>query len=176
MSKIRNEVRNNREERQRKKKKPLFSAWVMLKYVILTVLFAAVSYGLESIVLWACNQSPTGKCGNGMITLYEIHNSGAAFGILQNQPELITMASFIAIGAILAVIIFRSGRLNASASSALAVLSAGIIMNLYERINMGYVIDYISLDFWPQIPMFNASDIMIVFGAFGIIYSLFERD
>ena len=176
MSRIRTEGRNNREERQRKKKKPLFSAWVILKYTILTILFAAVSYGLESIVLWACNQSPTGKCGNGMITLYEIHNSGAAFGILQNQSELISMASFAAIAVIWAIVIFRSGRLNGSASSALAVLSAGIIMNLYERINMGYVIDYISLDFWPQIPMFNASDIMIVFGAFGIIYSLFERD
>lgn len=176
MSRIREEELVRRQSRPRQKRKPMFSFFVFLKYVILTVLFAAVSYGIETIVLMACSQSPTGKCGNGMISLYEIHNTGAAFGILQNQPELITMASFVAIAVMWAIIIFASGRLNGSASSGMAVLSAGIIMNLIERMHMGYVIDYISLDFWPQVPVFNASDIMIVAGAFGIIVSLFFRD
>ena len=57
----------------------------------------------------------------------------------------------------------------------MSALCAGITMNMIERINLGYVIDYIYCEFAPSIPMFNVPDIYIVVGAIGLILSVLTR-
>ena len=49
-------------------------------------------------------------------------------------------------------------------------------MNMVARINDGYVIDYISINSMPNFPVFNTADIMIVFGAIGLIMALFSKN
>ena len=48
-------------------------------------------------------------------------------------------------------------------------------MNMIERINQGYVIDYIHCDFLQDFPVFNVPDIMIVVGAIGLMLSLLTK-
>ena len=69
-----------------------------------------------------------------------------------------------------------SSRLTYTALSAMALLTAGITMNMIDRIHHGYVIDYIHCNFMPNFPVFNTADIMIVFGALGLVIALFSRD
>ena len=71
---------------------------------------------------------------------------------------------------------FYSARLNQTAISALSFLTAGISMNLYERIQYGYVIDYINCNFAPNFPVFNTADMMIVVGAIGLVFSLLTKN
>ena len=154
----------------------LIDPGTIVKYVILTIVFSLVIFGINHLVLRALAISPTGQVGNGMLTLYEVHNTGAAFNLFANQPETIVMASFIILAIILLVILTRSARLSHNAVSSMALLSSGILMNLADRLSHGYVIDYINCNFAPNIPVFNTADILIVCGALGIILSLFTRN
>ncbi len=154
----------------------LIDPGTIVKYVILTIVFSLVIFGINHLVLRALAISPTGQVGNGMLTLYEVHNTGAAFNLFSNQPEAIVMASFIILAIILLVILTRSARLSHNAVSSMALLSSGILMNLADRLSHGYVIDYINCNFAPNIPVFNTADILIVCGALGIILALFSRN
>ena len=169
--------RNQRNSKyhQRQKKEEAFDTNVITKYLILTIVFAFIAYIVEVVVIKACNQSPTGKCGNGILSLFEVHNTGAAFGLFPDQTAFIIIASFIALIAMLVFVLFFSGKITPAGSSALAVLSGGILMNLVERINLGYVIDYIHCEFAPQIPVFNIPDVMILVGAVCLVLSVFSK-
>ncbi len=158
-----------------KKKYPLLDLGVIIKYFILWIVFGLASYGIKVVVLSAFEVSPTNQVGNGILTLYEVHNTGAAFNLFSGQPEVIITASFLALIILTAIAVFRSGRLSRATVSALAFLSAGISMNMFERINLGYVIDYIHCEFAPQIPVFNIPDVMILVGAICLVLSIFSK-
>lgn len=162
--------RPNREYR------PIVDMFTIMKYCALFVVFALVIFGVNKIVLTAIGMSPTQQVGNGMLTLYEVHNTGAAFNLFAGHSEMIITASFLAVAAMAFIIIMFSSRITHTAVSAMALLSAGITMNMIDRINHGYVIDYIHCNFMPSFPVFNTADIMIVFGALGLILALFSRD
>lgn len=166
----RDDERPSRREREKK-----FDAGSISRYIALTAIFSAVIYGMREVISYATKLSPTGEVGNGMLTLHQVTNTGAAFNLFHNQPEMIIVASFLAVAVIAFVAITMSAKLTQSAISAMALLSAGIIMNLSERLTMGYVIDYIHCNFMPNLPVFNTADIMIVCGAFGLILSVLTR-
>ena len=149
---------------------------LIFKFFVLFTVFSLVIFGINQVVLRALSISPTGQVGNGTLTLYEVHNTGAAYNLFSNQPQVIIMFSFIVLAVILFVIFTRSMRLNHNAVSSMALLSSGILMNLFDRISHGYVIDYINCNFAPSIPVFNTADILIVCGAIGIILALFSRN
>lgn len=142
------------------------------KYLALCILFCAIIYGVNSVVMGAIKASPTASVGNGILSLYEVHNLGAAFNLFQGQSEMLIMGAFIAVAVMAFVVLIRSAYLSHNAISSMALLSSGILMNMFERITRGYVIDYIHCDFMPNFPMFNTSDILIVCGALGIILAV----
>ena len=159
-----------------KETRPLIDFGVIIKYIALYIVFALVVFGVDSVVLNAINMSPTQQVGNQHLTLFEVHNTGAAFNLFAGQPETIIVASFLAVAALVFSVLVFSSRLSQTAVSAMALLSAGITMNMIDRINHGYVIDYIHCNFMQSFPVFNTADIMIVFGALGLILALFSRD
>lgn len=170
-------VRNHRMyQRQKNERRPLFDIGTIIQYVVLSAVFALVVFGVNSVVLSAINMSPTKQVGNGVLTLYEVHNTGAAFNLFAGQTDAIIGASFMAIAVIAAIIIFYSARLNQTAISAMSFLTAGISMNMLDRLQHGYVVDYISCNFLPNFPVFNTADMMIVVGAIGLIFSLLTRN
>ncbi len=162
-------------KQRRKNNSGLLDMASIVKYFALWIVFAAISFGIKTVVLGAVNMSPTKQCGNGMLTLYEVHNTGAAFNLFSNQPEMIIIASGLAVAVLTFIVLIASTKLTHSAISAMALLSSGITMNMLERINQGYVIDYIHCDFLHNFPVFNVPDIMIVVGALGLILSILFR-
>ncbi len=158
-----------------KNKESFIDIFMIVKYFVLYILFALICFGMKSVVMTALAASPTKQAGNGILTLYEIHNTGAAFNLFAGQQEMIITASILVIAVLTLIVLIASGKLTQTTVSAMAALSAGITMNMYERITQGYVIDYIRCEFLPDFPMFNVPDIMIVVGAVCLILSLFTR-
>ena len=98
-------------------------------------------------------------------------NPGAAFGILSNQRMflLITGAVLILATAYFYPLLKKSdGFLRLGAT---AILS-GAVANLIDRVQTGYVVDFIDFRIWP---VFNVADIAIVVGMGLMIYAILFR-
>ncbi len=119
---------------------------------------------------------------DGFFNLVLIWNRGAAFGVLAAAPEIIRVLVLI-IASILAVIITvlyaykNREKLSNLQFYSLALIAGGALGNLYDRIFLGKVRDF--LDFhignyhWPA---FNIADGSITVGiSLFIIYELFFK-
>lgn len=162
--------------RRHREERPIIDFFAIIKYIALSIVFALITFGVNKIVMTAIDMSPTNQVGNGILSLYEVHNTGAAFNLFAGQSEMIITASFFAVALMAFVVLIFSSKLTYTAISSMALLTAGITMNMVERIQHGYVIDYIHCNFMPNFPVFNTADIMIVFGALGLVIALFSRD
>lgn len=98
-----------------------------------------------------------------------ILNPGAAFGLFEYQRGL-----FIAIALIFllaAAYYYPQWRLEgAKIRYGVVLLLGGAIGNLIDRIQSGFVVDYLDFRIWP---IFNLADIAIVFGVASLIYAIF---
>ncbi len=107
-----------------------------------------------------------------VLHITQVHNSGAVWGILQNNNILFIIISII----IISVLIYYFNDLINTKLSALftALIFSGAIGNLIDRISFGFVIDFIDLRFWP---VFNIADSALTIGILGIIFlNLVNKD
>ncbi len=102
-------------------------------------------------------------------------NSGAAWGILSNHIVLLSVLTFVLIIAIVvADILFKQKSVFYSIS--LGFILGGAVGNLVDRLMLGYVRDFIFLDFFPSFPVFNFADGFLTIGAIMmVIYILFFK-
>lgn len=103
-----------------------------------------------------------------------LENRGAAFGMLQEQREL-----FIAVGALfLVVILYFLIRVPCTKKYyalriCMVMIAAGAIGNLYDRITLNYVIDFLYF-VYIDFPIFNVADIYVtVSTAFLVVLFIF---
>jgi signal peptidase II len=101
-----------------------------------------------------------------------VRNTGSAFGLFQGRGELLTILTFLAIGA-LAVYFYRNARRDPLLGLALGLLLGGAIGNLTDRIRYGYVVDFIDVWKWPT---FNIADSAITVGVILLVYTLTFRE
>lgn len=105
--------------------------------------------------------------------LVHVHNYGAAFSFLNNEggwQRWVFSAFATVVSAIIIVWIVRLSPQQKLEGYALALILGGALGNLYDRIVLGYVIDF--LDFhWSgwHFPAFNVADSGITLGAALII-------
>ncbi len=98
---------------------------------------------------------------SGVLSLTFTKNTGAAWGIFRDKPQLL---SFFVAAALLAIAVYSViGRSNRIVQVCLTMIFAGGAGNLADRIVNGYVTDYISCDF-IDFPVFNFADCLIVVG------------
>ena len=124
--------------------------------------------------LWIVAHIPTGHAIPvipHVFRLTHVLNTGAAFSLFEGaknpfivRDALITF-SIIAAVAVL-VMIWRTGRRLTSTSVALALILGGALGNLYDRIRLHFVVDFLEVHIvhyhWPD---FNIADSAIVIGA-----------
>ena len=104
--------------------------------------------------------------GNGLVRLTHVRNPGAAFGFLPSQRGLSIFVSILAL--IFVIRLFRKvSYRNLYFSIGFWVLIAGILGNLFDRVFLGYVIDYLQI---LNSPIFNISDIAILIGMATILF------
>ncbi|MDD5595344.1 MAG: signal peptidase II [Candidatus Omnitrophica bacterium] len=98
-----------------------------------------------------------------------VHNRGAAFGILRGQVFLFILTSFVAV--VLIYLNLKDKRRENSFlfNFSLALILAGGLGNLIDRIRVGYVIDFLDFRIWP---VFNIADSAITIGAIILGWSI----
>ena len=90
-----------------------------------------------------------------------VQNTGAAFGSFQNGNTVLIFVSLIVLFALIKyrTEIFALGK---AASFGWLFIIGGALGNLYDRIFIGYVVDFLNFVVWP---VFNIADSFITIGA-----------
>ncbi len=93
-----------------------------------------------------------------------VQNTGAGFGILQNNNWLFIFIALIAIGVIFYYLkkVLTEQRMTVF----VALILGGAVGNLLDRLLHGFVVDFIDFHFWPA---FNVADSALVIGVLGLI-------
>jgi signal peptidase II len=117
---------------------------------------------------------------DGFFNIVHVRNPGAAFGFLAGAPPLFRYIFFLAVTVAAIVLILHYLRVSRieepSLVSALALILAGAVGNLIDRIRFGEVVDfldvYIGSHHWPA---FNVADSAITVGAGVLMAALLRR-
>ncbi|HAZ08084.1 MAG TPA: signal peptidase II [Elusimicrobia bacterium] len=93
-----------------------------------------------------------------------VHNTGIAFGLFKDQGIVFIIIPVIAVILLIFNIFYYKNNKELSRTYILgfSLILGGAIGNLVDRINYGYVIDFIDFRFWP---VFNIADSAITIGA-----------
>lgn len=140
------------------------------------VLFAALLGADQLIKYWTVEHLALGESAAflpGIVQLTRVHNYGAAWSSFSGMRWLLSAVTAAILIAVL-VLLLRGVVRHPAGRVAGALILAGGLGNLIDRVRLGYVVDMFHFVFWPSYPVFNLADICIVAGAIlGAIYYLF---
>ena len=105
---------------------------------------------------------------NALFNLHYLKNTGAAFSLLQNARELLIIVSIVATTLLCLYVHNNIRGIHLISVSFISLLCAGIMSNCHERIVLGFVRDYIQLNF-INFPIFNVADIFITIGVIALV-------
>ncbi len=107
-----------------------------------------------------------------LLDLTYVENTGAAFSMFSQHTWVLTLISLV-LSVVLAVGVFKPLFRHPFGRTALALLLAGAVGNLIDRVLQGYVVDMFHVLFM-EFAVFNVADICVVVGGFAaVIYYLF---
>ncbi len=102
-----------------------------------------------------------------------VENTGASFGIFQNQTAALTIVSAICAILLVIFIFYSYPRRNKLLRASLIMITGGAIGNLIDRIALGFVRDFVYFEL-IDFAVFNFADSFLTVGtALLIIYVLF---
>ena len=104
------------------------------------------------------------------LRLIYVENTGAAFGALSGQRVLLLVLTGVALLALLFFQIFRGARLPRLVRVSLWLVIGGAAGNFFDRLFLGYVIDFIEVTLF-RFPVFNIADMCVV-AAFALLVCL----
>lgn len=113
----------------------------------------------------------------GLLNFAYAENTGVAFSMLDNQGDAgrwgLSVVAMIA-GSLVVYFFWRTPRSDDRILGALALLLAGIVGNVVDRVRLGFVVDFIDVQLgsWHY-PTFNVADMAIVAGAGLLIIDMF---
>ena len=104
------------------------------------------------------------------LKIHLVKNTGAGFGILQDQTFWLAIISLLAI----LVILFYYNKIEQKKWPQLffALFLGGVIGNFIDRAFRSYVIDFIDFSFWPA---FNIADTAISVGIIGLVIYYWKK-
>jgi signal peptidase II len=109
----------------------------------------------------------------GFFRFTHIQNTGASFGLFQDQYLALAIVSIIGICVLLYLMLFMYHRIPflgaALVKISLGLMLGGVTGNLIDRLSSGYVTDFINFSFWPA---FNIADSATAVGAIILAYLL----
>jgi len=156
------------------KNKPAQSAWLLLSLLVV-VLDQASKYLADEHLSYAQAVALL-----PVFDLTLVYNRGAAFSFLADAggwQRWFFAALAAAVSVVLVIWIKRLRSSETLLAIALAMILGGALGNLYDRVMLGYVIDFISVHYRQYyFPAFNLADAAISVGAVLLIAdSLFQR-
>ena len=155
-----------------RKKQPQ-NLWIKISYLFLIFgIFTFTNLYISDYLTELIRQGL--KINNDIFSINYMQNTGAAFSILKEYPFILIALAVIALISMFAYIIRHAGTMTFNGIFWFSVLMSGIFCNLYERVVLGYVRDFINLKF-INFPIFNFSDILICTSIFIIIILLLTK-
>lgn len=153
------------------------------KKLLLTILIAIFAIIIDQVVKNIVKNNLYGLsiiAIKGFLNLTYVENTGGAFGIGSNSTIMFVVVNIIIITIITKFILLKKDNIDTHILISLALILAGGIGNLIDRIFRGYVIDYIDINPIIKYPMFNIADICVVIGCIiiviSIIYNTLKKD
>ena len=140
------------------------------------IIFMGVIVGLDqltkALVVANIPVGETVKALPGVFHLTHLHNTGAAFSMLEGGRWF--FALICAAGLIVVAVLIKKKVIQAPFELwCLAAIFGGGIGNLVDRIRLGYVVDMFEVEFM-NFAVFNVADIFITCGAVALfVYVLF---
>jgi signal peptidase II len=144
---------------------------------ILYLLLTSILILLDRLAKWWASSSltagqPTPLLGQS-IRLTRVHNVGGAFGIFPGSGELFLAVSGV-VSVVLLVLLLASRVRGILARIGIAIVLAGAVGNLIDRLLYGFVLDFFEI---RGFPVFNLADACITVGAgLIILHVLFGGD
>lgn len=139
--------------------------------IIFSILLAGVDQLIKYLVVENLKPISTVEVIPGLFSLTYVENRGAAFGMLSNARWIFILFTLAVIAAIIFVL-FKYRVKSKLFNIAVVLIVGGGIGNLIDRIFYGFVVDYLSVSFFP--PVCNFADYCITVGAgIMVIYLLF---
>ncbi len=99
----------------------------------------------------------------GLVACRPVRNTGMAFSLLSNHPWLLSAVTALALAGIAAWLIARPDEHPLTRAGFWLIVGGGL-GNLADRLALGYVIDFIKLEF-VRFAIFNVADIAVCVGA-----------
>ncbi|MBQ9149979.1 signal peptidase II [bacterium] len=142
----------------------------LIFYFLMTIVLLDFGNHLKRIFE---NSYISNKISNSIFSILVVNNTGSAFGMFQDKTMILAWFGILVV-LVIAFEVIKNISFNTDKTELLSLtfFSAGALGNALERINFGYVADYIKLNF-IDFPVFNAFDIMICIGIFLYCLCLF---
>ena len=138
------------------------------------VILAVIDQIIKYLVVANIDENQVVPIISNLLNFTHIHNEGVAFGMFGGMRWVFIALTTLLIAVIIGIT-FKYKPKGKMYYISVALIVGGGIGNLIDRVLFGYVIDYISLSFFP--PICNFADYCITFGtAFMMIYILFFSD
>lgn len=140
-----------------------------LLFVALAVVTFAVDRLLKVVVQDRLDVGERYPLVEGVLQLRHVHNRGIAFGLFSGAGGLVVIGSLV-VGALLFTFLLRVEPSDLLTVTGGALITGGALGNLVDRVQLGYVVDYIDL---PRFPTFNAADVWITVGVVLVLVAQF---
>lgn len=146
----------------------------MIVAIIGAVVFAGL-LALDLITKWAAAAAHVAQPDFflGIVRLYYTENTGMAFSLFNdNEVAMAVVTAFTVVLIIgIAVLFFTFFKKNTPARITLAVIEAGAVGNLVDRLFLGYVRDFVDVS--PlHFGVCNIADFCITFGGVALLFIL----
>ena len=140
--------------------------------IVFMVLIAVLDQVVKAIVTARIPLGAAVKALPGVFHWTNLHNTGAAFSMLQGGRWLFALICIVGLITV-AVLVKKKVLTSRFELWCLAAIFGGGIGNLIDRIRLGYVVDMIEVDFM-KFAVFNIADCFITCGAVALfVYILF---
>lgn len=142
---------------------------LLIAVIVLTVILIFVDQIIKNYIVSNIELNSEVSFWPGFIYLMNLHNYGAAFSSFQNKKALLLIVGILFLAVIFLIVIKLPAKSKfIPAYIFLSMLIGGGVGNMADRIRLGYVVDYIGLDFWKSYPIFNFADCCVVLGVIGL--------
>ncbi|MDD3296548.1 MAG: signal peptidase II [Candidatus Omnitrophica bacterium] len=108
---------------------------------------------------------------NKIFHITVVFNKGAAFGILNGRNNLLIYVGIVFV-VLFMFMVKKEIRRSLVTSVSCGLILGGALSNLYDRVFLGFVVDYIDFRVWP---VFNLSDTCITCGAILLFIYSFKK-
>ena len=139
-------------------------------FYIIIVLIVLLDQGSKLFIQSTMDLNNSIAVIDGIFSITYIHNTGAAFSVLEGKTFFLILVQILVILAIFVYMIWKGSSLHWTFKTSMALIVGGGLGNLIDRVNNGYVVDFLHFHFWP---IFNIADISVCCGCGLLILYVF---